>query len=109
MEQQLNDLMNEACRANVVLHQDLADGLRMLACPLPHGAIVGLGRERDSAHRIDLDRLLRERSRELPLLGVWLPVQLRDGGVYLVRRVAPGADALPVGDAGAATARQLLR
>lgn len=91
-------LVRQARDGQVVMQQAQADGLCLLAYPLPDGALVALGFARDSAHRVRPDRVLQRRASMPARYGAWLPAMLGDGSWYVVRRLrdhAAGEAALP--------------
>lgn len=87
MENLVMQLINQACSEQVVVSQKMANGMHVLAYPLSAGALVGVGFERDLAHRVDTESLLCKRSTHLARFGAWLPTLFADGSCYVVRRV----------------------
>ena len=107
MEQLVMQLVHRACSEQVVASHALANGMQLLAYPLESGALVGLGFERDLAHRIPPETLIRKRSSHPARFGAWLPTLFADGSCYVVRRIShfslePGASALSADDLMAA-------
>lgn len=78
-------LVRQARDGQVVMQQAQADGLQLLAYPLPDGALVALGYDRDNAHRVMPETALRRRGAMPSRYAAWLPAMLGDGGWYLVR------------------------
>lgn len=109
MEKLIDDLIARARAGQTVLTHRLDDGQGLLAYPLADGALVAIGQSGQAARHLDAEQLLRERSRQLPRMGSWLPALLQDGSWYLVRRIGmSGAIAAPSDDEIAAV-RKLLR
>lgn len=95
---QCADLVRQARQGDVVMCQSLADGLQLLAYPLPDGALVALGYARENAHLARPEDVLRRRGAAPQRYTAWLPAMLGDGSWYLVRRLrddAAGAAAMP--------------
>jgi len=97
MNQLLAELWRTAQMEQVVAGHSLDNGLHLLVYPLDFGALVGLGFNRDTAHRVHPESVLRRRSHNMQRFGAWMPAMLSDGGWYVVRRVEGAADS--VGDA----------
>jgi hypothetical protein len=98
MEQSAAQLVRQARDGQVVMQQAQADDLQLLAYPLPDGALVALGFDRDSAHRVLPESALRRRAAMPARYAGWLPAMLGDGSWYVVRRLrddASGEAALP--------------
>jgi hypothetical protein len=98
LEQGAAQLLRQARDGQVVMRQAQDGGLQLLAYPLADGALVALGFERDSAHRVQAERVLRRRTLQPARYAGWLPAMLGDGSWYLVRRLreqAGGQVAVP--------------
>lgn len=83
----LTQLTRISLAEQMVASNHIGEGLNLLVYPMVSGVIVGLGYEREEAHRMTAIELLRRRSRALPRYGQWLPTSFRDGGLYVVRKV----------------------
>jgi len=111
MQPLLEQLMTVACREQVVRTQALLDGAELLAYPLAHGALVGIGFARGASQGARISEVLRRRAARMAELGDWLPVMLGDGSWYLARRLRDNADGPSARPAAAelAAVRELLR
>lgn len=94
MEHLAMQLVNRACSEQAVASHRLANGMQLLAYPLAAGALVGLGFERDLAHRVHMETVLRKRASHPARFGAWLPALFIDGSCYVVRRVVHAGHAL---------------
>ncbi|MYM98644.1 hypothetical protein [Duganella vulcania] len=110
MEQLAARLLRQARDGQLVVRQAQEDGLQLLVYPLPDGALVALGFDRDRAHRVLPERVLRRRAAMPERYSGWLPAMLADGSWYVVRRVRDdgGGAAMPPDAAQWQAARELL-
>lgn len=87
MQELMMELVRRAHMERTVALAGLADGMQLLAYPMDDGVLIGLGLENERAQRIDPARVLQKRAGDMPRLGHWLPVVLKDGGWYVVKRL----------------------
>lgn len=87
LQQLLLNLARKAYTENTVAFTSLAGDVQILVYPMDQGILVGFGVEGELAKRVNVARILHKRAGDMSRFGSWLPARLKDGGLYVLKRV----------------------
>lgn len=87
MEQLLARLSRHACSTQVVVSEEIRNGIQMLVYPLENGILIAVGYERGRISHSQIETAMRRRYAQLSRYGAWMPALFVDGSWYMVRRI----------------------